>query len=129
MKTPARDPAFHKTALLPKLSAIVGAMIIMLAVQVVVVVFPADVMAVDPVMPDARHVARDPNHFIAAAPIARAMVVIWPVANLDFDASRSNSGGKKNIRRNNGDEQKFVFNHHTTDHARAALANTFFGST
>jgi hypothetical protein len=29
----------------------------------------------------------------------------------------SNSGRKKNTRRNNGNEQKFVFNHYTTDSA------------
>jgi hypothetical protein len=82
---------------------------------IVPAVFPAEVMAVNPMMPEARHVPRDPNHFIVARPIALTMVVEWPVANLDFDAIRSNSGRKKNTRRNNGNEQKFVFNHYTTD--------------
>lgn len=57
------------------------------------------------------------------------MAVEWPVANLDLNAIRSNSSRKKNTRRNNGDEQKFVFNHYITDHGRAAPANTFFGNT
>ena len=110
MKTPAREPAFHKTALsfcarharpYTKLSAVVVAVIavfaviavsiIMTAVPALVAVLPADVMAVDPVMP-ARHVARDPDHFIVVGPIARAMVVEWLVANLDCNALRSNSG-------------------------------------
>jgi hypothetical protein len=121
-ETPAREPAFHKTALSLLLSAVVVAIIIAV---VVVAAFPADVMAVNPMMPEARHVARDPNHCIVSVPIARAMVVEWPVANLDFDASRSNSGGNKNTRRNNGDEQKLVFNHCTTDHAHTAVANAF----
>jgi hypothetical protein len=104
MKTPAREPAFHKTALsfctrharpYTKLSAVVVAVIavsiIMTAVPALVAVLSADVMAVDPVMP-ARHVARDPDHFIVVGPIARAMVVEWLVANLDCNALRSNSG-------------------------------------
>jgi hypothetical protein len=124
MKTPAREPAFHKIALSPRLSAVAVVTIIITAVPVVLPAFRADVLAVDPMMP-ARHVARDPNHLIVAGPIAGAMVVVWLVPNLDCDASRSNGGGKKNARRNNGDEQKFVFNHFTTDHARSALANTF----
>lgn len=48
------------------------------------------------------------------------MVVEWPVANLDFDALRSNRGGKKDARRNNGNEQKFVLNHTPLIRARAS---------
>jgi hypothetical protein len=101
--------------------------IIMTILPVVPALFPADVLAMNPMMPLA--VARDPDHFIVAVPIACAMIVEWPVANLDLNAICSNSGRKKNTRRNNGDEQKFVFNHYVTDHGRAALANTFFGNT
>ena len=108
-------------------------LISMTVLPVVPALFPADVLAMNPMMPLA--VARCPDHFIVAVPIACAMVVEWPVANLDLNAIRSNSGGKKNTRRNNGDEQKFVsnhqlvFNHYITDHGRAALANTFFANT
>jgi hypothetical protein len=77
-------------------------------------VFPANILAVNPMVP-ARHVARDPDHFIVIVPIALAMVVEWSVANLDLDAIRSNGGRNKNARRNNDSEQKFVFNHCTTD--------------
>jgi len=84
-------------------------LIIMAVLPVVPTLFPADVLAMNPMMPLA--VARDPNHFVVAVPIARAMVVEWPVAHPDLNAIRSNSSGKKNTRRNNGDEQKFVSNH------------------
>ena len=68
------------------LSAVAIAMfvlsIIITVLPVVPTLFAANVLAVDP-MPVARHVARDPNHFIVVVPIARAMVVERPVANLD----------------------------------------------
>jgi len=83
--------------------------IIMTVLPVVPALFPADVLAMNPMMPLA--VAPDPDHFIVAVPIARAMVVGWPVANPNLNPIRSNSGGKKNTRRNNDDEQKFVSNH------------------
>lgn len=100
--------------------AVVVALIVIMSIVVSIIaivvasVFTADVMAVDPMMARC-HVARDPNHFVVASPIARAMAVVWPVANLDLDAIRSNSGWNKNTRGNKGDEQKFVFYHDTTD--------------
>ena len=67
------------------LSAIVVAMIIlsiiMTGLLVVPAMFPADVLAVNPMMPIV--VARHPDHFIVARPIARAMVVERPGADLD----------------------------------------------
>ena len=90
------------------------AMIVMTLVSVVLAVLSADILAVNPMVP-ALHVPRGPNHFIVVVPIALAMVVEWSVANLDLDAIRSNGGRNKNARGNNGSEQKFVFNHCTTD--------------
>ena len=58
------------------LSAIVVAMIILVPAM-----FPAIVLAVNPMMPLV--VAREPHHFVIARPIARAMVVEWPVTDLD----------------------------------------------
>ena len=85
LKAPAREQAFQKTVLSPGLSAVVVAMIVLLIIMTVLPVvpalFPADVLAVNPVMP--LGVARDPHHFIVAGPIAGAMVVEWPVADLD----------------------------------------------
>lgn len=94
----------------------------MMTVPVVPAVFPADVMAVNPTM-SVRYVAGHPNHFVVARPIPRAMIVKWPVANLDFDALRSNSGRQKDAGRNDSDEKKFVFDHYPNDHRRTAVAN------
>lgn len=101
----------------------------MAAVPALLAVFPADVMAVDPMMPEARHMSRDPNHFIVVGPIPRAMAVEWPVANLDFDAIRSNSGRNKNTRANNGNEQKFVVNHVPLIHATHRAGQYLLGGT
>ena len=78
-------------------------MIVIVVVIIVVAVLAADVMTMDP-MVAVSHMAWSPCHFIVARPIARAMIVEWPVANLDFEALRSNSGRKKDTRHNNGDE-------------------------
>jgi hypothetical protein len=72
------------------LSPVVGAIIIlvimlivMTPVPIVLAAFSAHVLAVNPMVTKARHMARDPDHFIVAVPIARAMVIKRPVANLD----------------------------------------------
>ena len=57
--------------------------VVMARIPVVLPVLSADIPAVHPMMAEARHVARDPNHLIAAVPIAWAVAVEWPVANLD----------------------------------------------
>lgn len=86
--------------------------VVMIVMAIIVVaVLAADVMTMDP-MVAVSHMAWSPCHFIVARPIARAMIVEWPVANLDFDPLRSNGGGKKDARRNNGDEKKFVYSHY-----------------
>jgi hypothetical protein len=77
---------------------------------VVAAVLSADVMAVNPTT--SGPVARDPNHFIVARPIAWAMPVVGPVAYLNADALGLNSTKrKKNAGPKKSDEQKFVFNH------------------
>ena len=93
---------------------LVVVMLFVTLVPLVLAVLPAGVLAVNPMVP-ALHVPRGPNHFIVVVPIAVAMVVKLFVANLDLDAIRSNSGRNKKARRNNGSEQKFVFNHCATD--------------
>jgi len=57
--------------------------IIMTSIPFMLAAFSAHVLAVNPMVTEARHMARDPDHFIVAVPIARAMVVKRPVANLD----------------------------------------------
>jgi hypothetical protein len=98
-------------------------MVIMMAIAFVLAVFAADVMTVHPMIP-VGHVAGDPNHLVITVPIAWAMAVIRPVADLDINADCSNSGRNENARHQNGGEQKFAFNHPPTDHAPIVLANT-----
>lgn len=79
-------------------------------VALVAAVLSADVMAVNPMTP--RAVARNPNHFVVARPIAWAMPVVGPVAYLDADALGLDSTNRnKNAGPKKSDEQKFVFNH------------------
>jgi hypothetical protein len=53
-------------------------------------IFAPDVVAVNPTAPSS--VARDPNHFVVTRPIARAVIVVRPVAKLDADALGLNNG-------------------------------------
>ena len=73
--------AFDVANLSPVLAAMLILSIVVISIPVMLAVFPADVPAVNPMMPLV--VARDPDHFIVAVPIARAMVVERPVADLD----------------------------------------------
>lgn len=81
------DCRFRKLRYRPTLSTISVALvvfsIITTSIPVVLTVFPTDVLAVNPMVTEARHMAWDPDHFIVAVPIARAVVVERPVANLD----------------------------------------------
>lgn len=66
--------------------------------------FASDVLAVYPMMPKVRHMAGDPNHFIIAGPITRAVVIVGLITNLDGNAS-SHSDWSENARGNDGHEQ------------------------
>jgi hypothetical protein len=61
-------------------------------VMMVVTMFAAAVMAVDPVMA-VRPMAWNPDHFIFTLPIARAMAVVWLVAKFDVNSRRCRTGG------------------------------------
>lgn len=98
--------------------------VVVAPVPIVAAMFSADIMAVNPMVPKAGHVAGYPDHFVFTTPIARAMIIKWAVANFDLDAIGSNSCRDQNARRQNGQEQKFVFRHAVTDHARVPAANT-----
>ena len=63
-------------------------------VMVVPAMFSPDVMAMNPVMAVFGPMPLHPNHFIIARPIACAVTVIRPVANLDAKALRSRGGRK-----------------------------------
>jgi hypothetical protein len=111
---PAIIPAVP--AIIPAVASIIAAVptvvtsVVTAVPAVVAAVLSADVMAVNPTT--SGPVARDPNHFIVARPIAWAMPVVGPVAYLDADALGLNSTKrKKNAGPKKSDEQKFVFNH------------------
>jgi hypothetical protein len=63
-------------------------------------VFAADVMAVDPMMAVVRPMAGNPDHFPFATPVARAMAVVWPVAELDANSRLCRKRGPESEARN-----------------------------
>jgi hypothetical protein len=87
-------------------------MSVMMAVPVVAPMFSADVMAMNPLTPVPGPVAGNPNHFIVAGPIAGTMAVVGPVADLDAEALRLDSGDRnKSTGRKHRGDQKFFLNH------------------
>jgi hypothetical protein len=104
-KTPARRPAFSRDYAIAGLVAVVVVMIVIVIIALIIVttVLPADVMAVDPMVP-LSHVAWNPGHFIVALPIARAMAVEWLVANFDANSLRLNGGPESKTRSGNRHE-------------------------
>jgi hypothetical protein len=93
------------------IASIIAAVVVAIHI-VMATMFPADVMAVDPLPAVVGPMARDPNHFPIACPIAGTMAVIGPIAYLNAKTLRANRACRnKNAGRNQGDEQKFVFNH------------------
>jgi hypothetical protein len=65
-----------------------------LIMMMIPAMFSANVVAVDPLMVVVGPMAADPNHFIVAAIIARAVAVIRPVTDLNAEALRSRGGRK-----------------------------------
>jgi hypothetical protein len=80
-------------------------MVIMMAVKIMAAMLPTDVMTVNPLLVVMGPMARDPNHFIVARPIAGAMAVIGPVPNLDAEALRRNCGRENDARGRERGEQ------------------------
>ena len=83
-----------------------------IVVTMVAAMFPALVMTVDPVVAVVRPMARDPDHFIFALPVTRAMTVIRPVT--EFDAKSRvcrKRGPESEARRNKRNEQYCFVNH------------------
>ena len=68
-------------------------MLVMVAVPMPAML-PADVMAVNPCPVVVSPMAGDPNHFIVATVVARAVAVIRPVTDLNAKALRSRGGRK-----------------------------------
>lgn len=87
-------------------------MSVVMAIPVVVVaMFAADVMAVNPLLAVIGPMARNPNHFPIARPIASAMAVIGPVAYFDAEALRRDGSRENDARGRDRGEQKFFRNH------------------
>lgn len=93
---------------------------------VVPAVFATIVMTMDPPMV-LGPMALDPNHFVAAVPITRAMAIEWLVTNLDLNPVRSAGGRYKDARRKNREKQKSISSHDRIHRACSAIANTFGG--
>lgn len=55
--------------------------------------FATHVMSVDPVMTVVRPMAGNPDHFIFALPVTRAMTVVWPVTEFDAKSRLCRKGG------------------------------------
>ena len=96
-KTPARGPAFRRNVservlvvVVPVVVSIVVSVIvpIMMALPIMPAVLATDVMTVDPVPAVIGPMARDPNHFPVARPIAGTMAVIGPIAYFNAEALR-----------------------------------------
>ena len=67
--------------------------LVMVAVPMLAML-PTDVVAMNPVMVVVGPMACDPDHFVVATVVARAVAVIRPVANLNAKALRSRGGRK-----------------------------------
>ena len=61
--------------------------------MMVMAVFAASVMAVDPMMTMLRPMAGNPDHFIFTLPVTRAMTVVRPVTEFDMKSRFCRKGG------------------------------------
>ena len=86
------------------MAIIMSVILVIRVVAVVVTMFAADVMAMNPSLVVVRPMAGNPNHFPVARPIASAMAVIGPVPDFNAEALCWNRGRKKNADPRQGDE-------------------------
>ena len=68
-------------------------------IVMMVAMFAAAVMTVDPMMAMLRPMAGHPNHFVLALPVTRTVAVVRPVTDFDADPCRFNSGPESEARR------------------------------
>ena len=83
-----------------------------IVVPMVPAMFTPLVMTVDPMVPVVGPMAWDPDHFIFALPVTRAMTVVRPVT--EFDAKPRvcrKRGPESEARRNKRNEQYCFLNH------------------
>ena len=82
----------------------VPTVIIMFVPPIKVAMFPANVLAVNPMMPEARDMPRNPVHFITAVPVTFAMAVKRTVADLNLNAIGPNGRRDQKTRSDDGRE-------------------------
>jgi len=79
-------------------------------VVMMVAMFAAPIMAVDPMMAMLRPMAGHPDHFPVTLIVTRAMAVVWLVADFDVDSLRLDGGPESEARRDRREEQ-YLLNH------------------
>ena len=77
---------------------------VIVAVLFVAAMFAATIVAVDPMMSVLGPMAGLPNHFVITFPVARAMIVKWPVTQFDPNSFRLNGGPESKTRSGNRHE-------------------------
>jgi hypothetical protein len=81
-------------------------------VVMVPAMFAADVMSMNPMMTVVRPMAWNPNHFIFALPVTRAMAVVWLVTEFDAKSRLCRKGGPESeARYDERNEQCCFLNH------------------
>jgi hypothetical protein len=79
--------------------------------MMMVAMFAAAIMAVNPVMTVLGPMARHPDHFVVTLPVTRSMAVIWTVTDFDVKSRVSPKRGPESEARRDGREQQCFVNH------------------
>lgn len=74
-------------------------------IVMMVAVFAAAVMTVDPMMAMLRPMAGNPDHFVVAFPVTRTVTVVRPVTDFDAYPCRLDGGPQSEARDGNRNEQ------------------------
>jgi hypothetical protein len=84
------------------------------AIAVMMTMFAAAVMAVDPMMAVLRPMAGNPDHFVITSPIARTVTVVRPITNFDSESLRLNGAPESEAGSGNRCKQQ-CFIYHKSD--------------
>ena len=74
-------------------------------IVMMVAMFAAAVMTVDPMMAMLRPMTGNPDHFVVAFPVTRTVTVVWPVTDFDANPCRLDGGPQSDARDGNRNEQ------------------------
>jgi hypothetical protein len=83
-----------------------------IVVPMVVAMFASPVMPVDPMVTVVRPMAWDPDHFVVALPITRAMAVVRPVTEFDAKSRLCGKGGPESEARHDQRNEQYCFLNH-----------------